>query len=84
MRSKNALGPTVGYRSSPSDKVTSIFFNGANIVWSWCARTTGNGCTIRFVGSDTVYSGGHQVHDLQGDSRWIFYANSAGVQRQPR
>jgi hypothetical protein len=30
------------------------------------------------------YFGGNQAHDVQGDSRWIFYANSAGVQRHPR
>ena len=84
VRSRTGLNATVGYRSSPTSRVTSISHNGTNIVWSWCDRATGRNCTIRFVGRPAVYSGGNQAHDVQGDSRWIFYANSAGVQRQPR
>ncbi|MCY1138907.1 hypothetical protein OWR29_12935 [Actinoplanes sp. Pm04-4] len=82
VRSRTGLNPTVGWRSSPTSSVTSISHNGATIVWSWCARTTGNNCTIRFVGRDTVYLAGNKVHDVQGDLRSTFYANSAGVQRR--
>ncbi|MCO8275040.1 hypothetical protein M1L60_31125 [Actinoplanes sp. TRM 88003] len=61
-------------------------FDGRNLVWSDCVREGGEDkqCVIRYVGRSTASYAGQRVHDVQGDSRWVFYANSTGVHRHAR
>jgi hypothetical protein len=85
VRARTGLAQPVTYQSQQRGRrVTSIFFDGRNALWSDCSRSTGNACWIRYRGRPTVFFGGNQVHDLRGDQRSAYYADTVGVQRHAR
>jgi hypothetical protein len=70
----------------PGRTATSVFFDGRNVVWADCVRTTRSSCyvRVRYSAHTTELFGGNRVHDVQGDLRATFYGNATGVHRYRR